>query len=316
MFKVLLTDNPDPVCLDLFERYEQIHAEITGTHSEAELRSLISPFHAVIVRSPTRMTADVISGGRSLRFIGRAGTGCDNIDIDAATRNGIVVMNAPTANIISTAEHTLGLILSLVRRIPHAHNSVTAGEWIRSKFRGRELYGKTAGIVGLGRVGTEVARRLQAFSMRVIATDPAIGEKTRAGVDLVDLDTLLGASDIISIHTPLTSKTRGLIGAREIGKMRDGVYIVNCARGGIVEEAALRTAIDAGTVAGVAMDVYEREPPGGSPLLGHRASVFTPHIGAATEEARRRVMTEIAENIAEALVNGVMRSVVNPEASK
>lgn len=314
MYKVLLTDNPDPICLGVFERYEQVEATIVGTLPSERLIELIPGYHAIIVRSPTKVTADLLAAGVDLQFIGRAGIGYDNIDIESASRRGIVVMNAPTGNIITTAEHTLGLILSLVRRIPQAHQSVTTGGWERSAFRGAELCGKTAGIIGLGRVGKEVAKRLCGFSMRVIATDPAVtsSQGSSLGVSMVELDTLLEESDLITIHVPLTADTRAMISEREFKKMREGVYIINCARGGIVDEAALLAALDIKKVAGVAADVFEQEPPADNPLLKHPASVFTPHIGAATAEARRRIAIEIAENIVEALVNGVVRSVINP----
>lgn len=318
MYNVLLTDNPDPICLDVFNRYEQIAASIVGTLPPEKLRELIAGYHAIIVRSPTKVSAELIAAGTNLRFIGRAGVGCDNIDIEAASQSGIVVMNAPTGNIITTAEHTIAMILSLARRIPHAHRSVTAGAWERTSFRGMELYGKTAGIIGLGRVGKEVAKRLLGFSMRVIAADPAVARSrvTSPGVSMVDLDTLLDESDIITIHTPLSDDTRAMISEREIGKMRDGVYLVNCARGGIVDETALLAALESKKISGVAIDVFEQEPPANNPLFKHPASVFTPHIGAATAEARRRIAIEIAENIAEALVNGVVRYAVNPQARR
>jgi D-3-phosphoglycerate dehydrogenase len=314
MYKVLLTDNPDTVCLDVFARYEEIEATIVGTLETERLIELISGYDAVIVRSPTRITSEIIAAAPRLRFIGRAGAGYDNIDIDAASRHGIVVMNAPTGNIITTAEHTIGLILSVVRNIPHAHRSLTAGEWKRSAFRGRELFGKTAGIIGLGRVGKEVAKRLCAFSMRVIAADPYVRGMDAAsiGVSMVDLPALLKESDIITIHAPLNQETRSLISSREFDQMRNGVFLINCARGGIVDEVALLRALESGRVAATAADVFETEPPYGSPLLNHPGSVFTPHIGAATDEARRRIALEIAENISEALVNGVLRSAINP----
>jgi len=312
MHRVLLTDNPHPVSLEVLNRYAEISADVVGTLEKERLKTIIPDFHAVIVRSPTRLTADIIAAAAQLKYIGRAGAGCDNIDIDEAARRGITVMNSPEGNTVATAEHTVALMLACARQIPQAHQSLVEGRWDRPQFRGIELCGKTAGIIGLGRVGTEVARRLLAFSMRVIAADPFVaGNRVLPpGVALVDLSALLGESDFITVHVPLDGSTRSLISADEIGKMRDGVCLVNCARGGVVDEHAVKRALDIGKIAAVAFDVFEHEPPGSSPLFKHPKSVFTPHIGGATIEARRRVAMEIAEVIAEALVSGVLRNVV------
>ncbi|MBI4720396.1 MAG: hypothetical protein HY770_04075 [Chitinivibrionia bacterium] len=312
MHKILLTDNPHPASLEVLRRYPEISSDIVGTLDKERLKAALCDCDAVIVRSPTRLTADVIAAASKLRYIGRAGAGCDNIDLAEAARRGIVVMNSPAGNTIATAEHTIALMLACARRIPQAHRSMVEGRWDRPQFKGTELCGKTAGIIGLGRVGAEVARRLLAFSMRVIATDPFATSDRQAppGVELVGLETLLGGSDFITVHVPLDESTRSLVSAAEIAKMRDGVYLVNCARGGIVDEEAVIQALDGGKIAAVAFDVFEHEPPGSSPLLKHPKSVFTPHIGGATAESGRRVAMEIAEVIADALVNSTLRNVV------
>lgn len=312
-FKVLLTDNVTIEALAVFERYENIDAVRTGTLPPDDLKKTIADFDAVVVRSPTKLTAEVIDAATQLKFIGRTGAGVDNIDVGAATKRGIVVMNSPSGNTVSTAEHTVALILALARRIPHAHRSVTGGEWDRTSFLGLELWGKTLGIIGLGRVGGEVARRMGAFGMKVLACDPYVdpGRAVSLGVELVDTDTLLGDSRVVTVHVPLTRETRNLIGETEIGKMLDGVLLVNCSRGGVVSEEVLLAALESGKVAGAALDVYENEPPGDHPLFAHPRCVFTPHLGGATAEARVRAAVEAAEAVAEALASGVIRNAVN-----
>jgi D-3-phosphoglycerate dehydrogenase len=313
MYKVLLTDNIADAALEVFDRYEGVEGVRTGTLPPDELKSAIADFDGVVVRSPTKLTADIIEAARKLRYIGRAGVGVDNIDIDAATARDVIVMNTPGGNTVSTAEHTIALLLALARKIPHAHGSVTGGAWNRAAFKGTELCGKTLGVVGLGRVGREVARRLKAFDMTVIAFDPYLdsGAASEAGAELVDLETLLAGSDVVTVHVPLTDDTRGLIGREQIERMRDGALLVNCARGGVVSEEALAEALDSGKLAGAALDVYEAEPPGDHPLFGRPNCVFTPHLGAATREAQVRVATDAAEAVAEALTTGTLRNAVN-----
>jgi D-3-phosphoglycerate dehydrogenase len=259
------------------------------------------------------LTAEVLAEADRLLFIGRAGAGTDNIDLHAATELGIVVMNAPLGNTVSTAEHTVGIILSLARHIPQAHGSVTAGEWDRRTHRGVELYGKTLGIIGLGAVGGEVAKRMLAFGMKVLASDPLVGPEKAVSTDveLVPFQTLLQQSDVISVHVPLQPETRGLIGEAEIDEMREGVILVNCARGGVVDERALLTGLRSGKISAAGLDVFEIEPPGKNPLFEHPKCVFTPHIGGATREAQVRVATDAAQVVAEALTKGVLRNVVN-----
>lgn len=313
MSRVLLTDNIAADAVRTLEAFGGIEAVAMGTPAPDELLRLIVDFDAIIVRSPTRVTAAVIEAGQRLRFIGRAGVGVDNIDVGAATKRGIVVINSPRSNTISTAELTMALILAVAREIPRAHAMVTAGRWEREAFRGVELAGKTLGVVGLGRVGREVAVRARAFGMRVVACDPYVDAAAAQaiGSELMTLTEVIRESDWLSMHVPLGMDTQGLIGTREIAAMKDGVVIVNCSRGGVVDEHALVAALDAGKVRAVAMDVFEQEPPGDHPLLRHPRSVFTPHLGAVTIDAQRRVATDVAESIGLALARGEIRDAVN-----
>lgn len=313
MYRVLLTDNIRPEAVSVFDGYPDIEAVRVATLPPDELKQTIADYDGIVIRTPTRLTAGVIRAASRLKYIGRAGVGTDNIDIDAATARGIVVMNAPTGNTVSTAEFTVGLMLSLARRIPAAHNSVTGGLWDRVTYRGVELSGKTLGIVGLGRVGREVARRMRAFDMKIVACDPYVTADTLhdTGATPADLEGLLRQSDLVTIHVPLTEKTRNLINDRELALMPDGALLVNCSRGGVVSEEALARALDTGKLAGVALDVFDQEPPGDHPLFGHPRCVFTPHLGAATEDARIRVATDAATAVAEALTTGETRNAVN-----
>jgi D-3-phosphoglycerate dehydrogenase len=313
MPKVLLTDNIAQKALDVFAQYPDIEAVAVGTLDKEALKKMLPEYDAIIVRSPTKLTKDVIEAGTRLKYIGRAGVGVDNIDIDAATALNITVMNAPFGNIVSTAEHSIAMLLALARRIPQADRSVRGGKWERSHLKGVELDGKTLGVIGIGRVGREVARRMLAFNMRVIAADPFVSKEAarEIGIDLVEVDTLLGESDFITIHVPLGSDTRGMISGAQIEKMRDGVFLVNCARGGVIDEVAVKSALDSGKVAAIAFDVYENEPPGASPLFDHERSVFTPHLGAATGDAQVRVAVDAARNVANALASGDINNAVN-----
>lgn len=313
MHKVLLTDNIAQKALDVFAEYDDIEVTSVGTLEPSELAKIVPEYDAIIVRSPTKMTKELIDAGANLKYIGRAGVGVDNIDVDAATARGVVVMNAPTGNIVSTAEHTIAMMLALARRIPQADRSVRAEKWERSALKGVELDGKTLGIVGIGRVGSEVARRMLAFNMRVVAFDPYVTEEAAAGmgIELLALDDVLVASEFISVHVPLGPETRGLIGKAQIDKMRGGVFLLNCARGGVVDEKAVKAGLDSGRIAGIAFDVYEKEPPGANPLFGHERSVFTPHLGAATADAQVRVAVDASRNVADALSRGEIRDAVN-----
>ncbi len=306
MKRVLLTDNIASEALAVFDNYPDIEAVATDTPAPEALLEEIGSYDAIIVRSPTKVTAEVIARGERLRFIGRAGVGVDNIDVEAATARDIIVMNSPGGNTVSTAEHTIAVMLAVARKIPQAHRSVTEGGWDRKTYRGSELSGKTLGIVGIGRVGREVATRMNAFGMTVIAADPYVSKEAAAKIGV-----LLRKSQWVSVHVPLGPDTRGVIGAAEIAAMKDGVIIINCARGGVVDEDALAAALESGKVAAVGVDVFENEPPGKSALFAHERSVFTPHLGAATAEAQLRVAIDVAKSVAEALSGGEIRDAVN-----
>ena len=310
--RVLVTDSLQEIGVETL-RGEGLLVDVVPTLGPEELARRIGPFHGLVVRSASRVTAAVIEAASALRVIGRAGAGLENVDIDAAGRRGIVCMNVPDGNTIAAAEHTMALLLAVARKIPQAHAHLRGGKWEREPFLGVEVYGKTLGIVGLGRIGTEVARRAQGFQMSVVAYDPYLdtGVAERLGVERVDLDALLRRSDFLSVHVPLTKETRGLIGAAELARTKPGVRIVNCARGGVVDEPALTAAIQAGRVAGAGLDVFDREPPWGSPLVDLDAVVVTPHLGASTAEAQTRVAVAIARQVADLLVRGIVRHAVN-----
>jgi D-3-phosphoglycerate dehydrogenase len=283
---------------------------------EEELLAIIPDCAALVVRSETKVNARVLAAATALRVVGRAGVGVDNVDVEAATARGVIVMNTPDGNTISTAEHAFSLIVSTARLIPQAHASVAAGKWERKKFQGVELYGKTLAILGMGRIGSELARRAMAFGMQVLAYDPYLAaSRARAlQVELVDtLDDILPRADFVSMHMPLTAETRHMLDARRLALCKPGVRIVNCARGGLIDEAALFDSLQTGHVAGAALDVYEIEPPPSEnyPLRTHPRIVLTPHLGASTAEAQESVGIEIAHAIRAALLEGVIRNAVN-----
>jgi D-3-phosphoglycerate dehydrogenase len=283
--------------------------------SEAELIALIPEFSGIVVRSETKVTTAVLHAGAKLRVVGRAGVGVDNVDVETATRRGVIVMNAPGGNTISTAEHAFSLLLCAARKIPQADAMVRSGNWKRKEFQGVELYNKTLGIIGMGRIGSELSRRAIAFGMRVLAFDPYLAA-TRARtmqVELVDdLDDLLADADFVTLHTPLTPETHHLLNAARLAKMKRGVRIINCARGGLIDEAALADALRNGQVAAAALDVFESEPlPADSPLRQLTSLVLTPHLGASTAEAQESVGIEIAQSIRAALLEGTIRNAIN-----
>jgi len=311
--RVLVADHLSEDGIQLLKKESGLKVDVKTGLSPKELAEIIEPYEGLIVRSSTKVTAEVIAKADHLKVIGRAGVGLDNVDADAATKRGIIVMNVPAGNTISTAEHTMSLILALARRIPQADAHLRAGLWERSKFVGTELFGKTLGIIGLGKIGTEVARRAQAFGMRVIAFDPFISTE-RAGqleVQVTDLPTVYRESDFITVHTPLNAETRHLIGAKEIAQMKKAVRLINCARGGIIDEQALHQAITEGKVAGAAIDVFEEEPPKNHPLCQLDQVVCTPHLGASTQEAQLNVAIEITKQVADALLGRGIRNAVN-----
>ena len=283
-----------------------------------QLALAVDGYDGLVVRSQSRVSADVVEAATRLRVIGRAGVGVDNIDVDAATRKGIVVVNAPTAVNVAAAEHALAMMLALARHIPQADASLRAGRWERSRFVGVELRGKTLGVVGLGNIGSELARRAAALDMNVLAADPFVSEEyaRRLDVHLVPLETLIREADFISVHVPLTPATRGLIGERELAAAKPGVRLINCARGGIVDERALLSALESRRVAGAALDVFTQEPPTGNPLLAHPRVVVTPHLGASTEEAQVGAAIEVAEQVIAVLRGQPARYAVNVPAMR
>src|SRR5438034_10663181 len=285
--------------------------------SPDKLREALVDVEGLIVRSETKVTANLMDAAGKLRVIGRAGVGADNIDLAAATPRGIVVMNAPDGNTITTAEHTIALLVALARNVPQANSSVKAAKWERKRFIGAELQGKTLGIIGLGRIGRAVAVRARAFGMRIVAHDPFIAPDQARDLEIesASMDDVFSRADFLTVHTPLTSETRGLIGAKAFAKMRRGVRIINCARGGLVDEAALYDAIKFGIVAGAALDVFEQEPPAPNhPLLGLDEVIVTPHLGASTTEAQEGVAVTVAEQMRDYLLTGALRGAVNVPA--
>ncbi len=312
--KVLISDSIHEAGIELLKRHAEV--EVATSLSEDELVAKVAEANALIVRSATKVTRRVIEAGRNLMVIGRAGVGVDNIDLKAATERGIVVVNAPDASSITVAEHTFGLMLALARRIPQANASLKAKKWEKKKFLGVELRGKTLGILGLGRIGSEVVRKAKAFGMRCIAYDPYIPEKLaeELGVEVVELDELLERSDFISIHAPLTESTKRMIDDSAIEKMKRSAYIINCARGGIIDEDALYRALSSGRIAGAALDVFEREPPFDSPLLELENCIVTPHLGASTEEAQRYASLITCEEVLKVLRGEPPKNAVNMPA--
>ncbi len=314
-YRILAADGVSPKGIALLAESPHFTVETSGGLKEDELIARIGELDALIVRSQTKVTAKALAAATRLKAIGRAGVGVDNVNVEAATERGVVVMNTPGGNTISTAEHTFSLLLSLARKIPQAHASMVAGKWDRKSFEGTELCGKTLGIVGMGRIGGEVARRAIAFGMNVIAYDPyLVPSRARSlQVELADdLPALLGRADFITVHMPLTSETKNILNAATLAQCRRGVRIVNCARGGLVEEAALLAALQSGQVGGAALDVYEKEPPADD--LAFRALpnvVLTPHLGASTSEAQESVGIEIAQAISDFLLNGIVTNAVN-----
>ena len=311
MARILVADPIAPEGVELLRSRAQV--DVKHALSPGELVEILGEYEALVVRSETKVTAEVIRSGKSLRVIARAGIGVDNIDLDAATSAGIAVVNAPTGNTVAAAEHTLALMLALSRNIPAAHQSLKEGQWQRSDFIGIEVHNKTLGIAGLGRVGSEVARRAQGFGMQLLAYDPFVSPDyaRRLGAELLSLDQLLAAADFLTLHTPLSDATRHLIGTRELSLMKSDARLINVARGELIDEEALFQALESGKLAGVALDVFAQEPPGQSPLLSHPRVLVTPHLGASTEEAQREVAVEAAEQVLAVLEGEPARNTVN-----
>ena len=311
--KVLVKEKIGDSGVELLREHFDVDVGVEWT--DDELLERIGAYHGIVIRSATKMTAELIARAGELRVIGRAGVGVDNVDVEAATRRGIVVANAPQSNVVTAAEHTMALLLALARNIPQAHVSLTSGKWERSKFSGVELYEKTLGIVGFGRIGQLVAHRARGFGMRVVAFDPFVSaERYRElGVEMAaSSDDLFAQADFITVHLPKTPETEGWLNAEAFAKMRDGVRILNVARGGLVDDDALKDALDSGKVAGAALDVFPSEPITDYPLFhGYPNVVVTPHLGASTAEATDRAGYQSAEQVVAALTGGVVSTAVN-----
>lgn len=313
MHKILVTDPlNDHGIRELMEASDVEVVKKTGL-TESQLIEEIPNYHALLVRSQTQVNARVLSAAKNLKVIGRAGVGVDNIDVPAATERGIIVLNAPDGNTISTSEHTFAMLMALARNIPQAYRSIVSGEWNRKAFVGVELRDKTLGIIGMGRIGTEVAKRAKVFGMHVLGYDPFLTKERakRLGVDKVEFPKLIAESDFITVHTPLIKETHHLISTEAFAHMKDGVRILNCARGGIIDEEALMKALNSGKVAGAALDVFEEEPPTDHPLLKHPRVVATPHLGASTVEAQENVALDVSEEVLHVLRGQTFKNAVN-----
>jgi D-3-phosphoglycerate dehydrogenase len=291
----------------------QAHVDVQLDIDKTTLLRIIPDYDALVVRSATKVTAETFEAGTRLRVVGRAGTGVDNIDVDTATRKGVIVVNAPAANSVAAAELTIGFIFALARHIPQAHGSLQASKWERSAFMGIEVRDKVLGLVGLGRIGAEVARRARALEMTVLAYDPVVStdRATQIGATLVTLDDVLERSDFVSVHVPLIESTRHIINAARLARMKPTAFLINAARGGIVDETALLNALERRQIAGAALDVFEKEPPIGSELMGHPNVITTPHLGASTLEAQAHAGVDVAEGVLAALAGGTPRYAVN-----
>jgi D-3-phosphoglycerate dehydrogenase / 2-oxoglutarate reductase len=312
MPKVLISDKLSPAAVDIF-RQRGIEADVKHGLSPAELRAVIAPYDGLAVRSATKVTRELLDAATNLKVVGRAGIGVDNVDVKSATGRGVVVMNTPHGNTITTAEHAIAMMFALARQIPEASASTKSGRWEKNRFMGVELTGKTLGLIGCGNIGSIVADRAIGLKMKVIAYDPYLSEKRALdlGVEKVELETLLTRADIITIHTPLTDATRNILSREALAMTKPGARVLNCARGGLVDEAALADAIRSGHVAGAALDVFEIEPATDSPLFGLDNVVCTPHLGAATTEAQENVALQVAEQMSDFLLTGAIANAVN-----
>ncbi|MCX7378033.1 MAG: phosphoglycerate dehydrogenase [Alphaproteobacteria bacterium] len=312
MPKVLISDKLSPAAVAIF-RSRGIEADVKTGLSPAELRAIIGEYDGLAIRSATKVTREVLEVAPNLKVVGRAGIGVDNVDVKSATAAGVVVMNTPYGNAITTAEHAIAMMFALARQIPEASASTKSGKWEKNRFMGVELTGKTLGLIGCGNIGSIVADRAIGLRMRVIAYDPYLTEKRALdlGVEKVELDELLSRAEVITLHTPLTEATRNILSAEALAKAKKGVRIINCARGGLLDEAALAEALKSGQVAGAALDVFETEPATDSPLFGLENVVCTPHLGAATAEAQENVALQIAEQMSDFLLTGAVANAIN-----
>ncbi|MGN6622007.1 MAG: phosphoglycerate dehydrogenase [Sphingomonas sp.] len=312
MPKVLISDKMDPKAAEIFRARGVEVDEITGKTPD-ELKAIIGQYDGLAIRSATKVTKDILEAATNLKVVGRAGIGVDNVDIPAASAKGVVVMNTPFGNSITTAEHAIALIFALARQLPEADASTQAGKWEKNRFMGVELTSKTLGLIGAGNIGSIVAERALGLKMKVIAYDPFLTPERaiEVGVEKVDLDTLLARADFITLHTPLTDQTRNILSKENLAKTKKGVRIVNCARGGLIDEAALKEGLDSGHIAGAALDVFQTEPAKDSPLFGTPNFVSTPHLGASTTEAQVNVAIQVAEQMADFLVSGGVTNALN-----
>ncbi|MCK5669514.1 MAG: phosphoglycerate dehydrogenase, partial [Gammaproteobacteria bacterium] len=310
--RVLISDPMSSQAINVFEE-RGIEVVQTGKMTEDELLEIIPEFHGLAIRSATQVTEKVLGAAKKLKVVGRAGIGIDNIDARACTAKGIVVMNTPMGNAITTAEHSLAMMFSLARHIPQANQTTHAGEWAKSRYMGVELTGKVLGIIGSGNIGSIVAEKAIGFGLKVQAYDPYLTEEraNALGVKKVDLEELLTTSDIVSLHVPKTPETENIISASAINKMKKGALLINCARGGLVDELALRVALESGHLKGAALDVYLQEPAKENPLFGLENVICTPHLGASTTEAQEKVAIQIAEQISDYLLEGSIKNALN-----
>jgi D-3-phosphoglycerate dehydrogenase len=311
--KVLVSDNLGEIGIRMFREQEGIEVDVKTGLSAEELKQIIGNYDALVIRSATKVTESLLNSAKRLKVIGRAGIGLDNVDIPAATKRGVVVMNTPSGNVVTTAEHAIAMMLALTRNIPEGTMSLKAGRWEKKKLQGRELFNKVLGVVGFGKIGSIVADRARGLKMQVIVSDPFVHPEQiqKAGFVSATMEQLLARSDYISIHIPKLKDTLGLFNKEAFDRMKDGVMIINCARGGIVNEADLYDAIVSGKVAGAALDVFETEPPGASPLLSLERVIATPHLGASTQEAQTNVAVDVAAQIIDFLKNGTITNAVN-----
>ena len=312
MPKVLISDKMDPKAAQIFRERGVEVDEITGKTPE-ELKAIIGQYDGLAIRSSTKVTAEILDAAANLKVVGRAGIGVDNVDIPAASARGVVVMNTPFGNSITTAEHAIALMFALARQLPEADASTQAGKWEKNRFMGVELTGKTLGLIGAGNIGSIVADRAQGLKMKVVAFDPFLtpDRAIEMGVEKVGLDDLLLRADFITLHTPLTDQTRGILSAENLAKTKRGVRIINCARGGLIDEAALKQGLESGHIAGAALDVFQVEPAKEHPLFGTPNFVSTPHLGASTTEAQVNVAIQVAEQMADFLVSGGVTNALN-----
>lgn len=309
---VLISDKLSPKAADIFTR-RGIHVDTMVGMSPDELKACIGKYHGLAIRSATKVTEDILASASNLKVVGRAGIGVDNVDIPAASAHGVVVMNTPFGNSVTTAEHTISMMMALCRKIPQANASTHAGKWEKSKFMGTELYGKTLGLIGCGNIGAIVADRAQGLKMKVIAYDPYLSQERAKDINIekVELEALLGRADIVTLHTPLNDATRHLLNKETLATMKEGAMVINCARGGLIEENDLREALASGHLAGAALDVFEEEPAKDNPLFGMEQVICTPHLGASTSEAQVNVAVQVAEQMADYLLTGSVTNAIN-----